>query len=160
MYLRLPFYSPHSKSGFPIGKTSTMFDDHSSYFLRRLVLDIQRSSLHTAYCFSWNEKTKRAIPLRNKPQYWLFQTICLSITFAFLPISTWQSYQAFTMEATKKPDRLACVLAYAFTLSIWSFVPYTWVFMRYSGTTKYIHVFEATQKLEQRFTGKYIIIHK
>lgn len=128
-----------------------MFEEFNVLHVRRFVHVIQRSVLKQAYCFSWNEKTKRATPLRNGREYRLFQIIYASFTFPILPISIYQSFKV-TMEEDQHA-KLTKILAYTFTLFIWSFVPYTWVLKRYSGAFKFIQVLDATANLDRQFTG-------
>lgn len=133
-----------------------MFDEFSVFHIRRFVHVIQRSTFKEAYCFSCSEKTKRASPLRNERQYRLFQIIYASFTFPILPISICQSVMV-TMEEGQHA-KLTMILAYTFTLFIWTFVPYTWVLSRYSGISKFIHVLEATSNMDKQFTGVQIYI--
>lgn len=127
-----------------------MFKDLYVLHFRNIVHIIQRSSFYTARFISWDEETKRAT-FRNGRGYRLFQMVYASFTFPILPLLVFQSFKVSVEEGLH--DRQTIILAYLFTLSIWTFVPYSWVLMRYSEASKLIQIAEATSNLDKQFTG-------
>lgn len=127
-----------------------MFEELYVYHMRRLLHVIQRSLFYQVRFISWDEEAKIAI-LRRGFGHYLFQVIYASFTFPIFPVSIFQSYRVTVEEG--QHDKRTILLSYAFSLTILAFLPYSWVLLRYSGTSKVIKLAKATSILDEQFTG-------
>lgn len=132
-----------------------MYHDEAVKQLCRAVRLIKWSCFGMAYCFEWNVKTKHVIRLANGPKYLNFQILCNLLMSLVAPIFLAGSY-FLAVSPTHETPASTLVITFVGTLVLMAFVPMAWNLGRLSGPKKYVHVYEATLKLERHFEGKTI----